>query len=111
MGITTTSFSTRSWMQLMKTSIVVDPQFPCRNTCLVLGLMLAGIVNATEPMKPELKSTQPRKALQEFRSQNLIMYTDLPQAEAEAAVKRLEQTLDFAIRYWGKELRGQIECY
>jgi len=41
----------------------------------------------------------------------LRVRTDLPEGEMTALCARLERALQFAERYWGRELRGQIECY
>lgn len=66
-----------------------------------------GLVTAAEPTP--MPPTQ--NSLREYRSQFLVVYTDLPEAEAKPAIKNLEKTLGYAAKYWGQDPRGQIECY
>jgi hypothetical protein len=63
-----------------------------------------------QPTKQEAKHDT-AGVIREYKSSRLRVWTDLPATEAEAIYKRLEQTLQFAARYWGKEPKGQIECY
>lgn len=49
--------------------------------------------------------------IHEYRSSHLHVRTDLPQQEAESLYIRLEQTLRYASRYWGKPPNGQIQCF
>lgn len=65
----------------------------------------------TEPGDEPGTATQTPASLREYRSQFLVVYTDLPPDEAKRAVQNLERTLSFASRYWGQDPRGQIECY
>lgn len=55
--------------------------------------------------------TSVRRPLLDYRSNHLNVRTDLAEDEAAALYARLERTLKFAARYWGREPRGQIECY
>ena len=79
-----------------------------RTVLFVAALFNAALLNATEPIP---KPLQQQKSLREYRSQYLVVYTDLPEADAKPAIKSLERTLTFAARYWGQDPRGQIECY
>ena len=63
-----------------------------------------------QPTKQEAKHDT-AGVIREYKSSRLRVLTDLPAPEAEAIYKRLEQTLQFAARYWGKAPKGQIECY
>lgn len=49
--------------------------------------------------------------IRQHKSSRLLVHTDLPEVEAEALYNRLEETLRFAARYWGRTPKGQIECY
>lgn len=53
----------------------------------------------------------PRRAPQEFTSKNFVLHTDLPEAEAQQVLERLETTLAQISRYWGRRPRQQVECY
>jgi hypothetical protein len=49
--------------------------------------------------------------IREYRSARLFVRTDLSEADAALLYERLEETLRFASRYWGRKSKGQIECY
>ena len=53
----------------------------------------------------------PNSTIREYRSSRLHVQTDLPAVDAELLYKRLEETLQFAARYWGRQPKGQIDCY
>lgn len=65
---------------------------------------------ADEPTTQNAKQAT-ASSIREYKSSSLRVRTDLPLADAELLYKRLEQTLQFAARYWGREPKGQIECY
>jgi hypothetical protein len=67
-------------------------------------LLLANVQAQT----PSETSTRPKL---EYRSNRLHVWTDLEPHKAKALFARLEKTLQFAARYWGRDPRGQIECY
>jgi hypothetical protein len=46
-----------------------------------------------------------------FRSQQLILTTDLPEEQAKALLAETQKMLDFVAAYWKRPLRGPIECY
>ncbi|MBP88212.1 MAG: hypothetical protein CMJ64_16095 [Planctomycetaceae bacterium] len=56
-------------------------------------------------------STSAHRQVLDYKSKRLHVQTDLAPAEAEALYARLEETLKFAAKYWGRDPRGQIECY
>ncbi|MBI2479217.1 MAG: hypothetical protein HYV60_11460, partial [Planctomycetia bacterium] len=68
------------------------------------------MVVSDEPNTQEAKQDT-AKPIQEYKSSHLRVRTDLPIADAKLLYQRLEKTLQFAARYWGKEPKGQIECY
>lgn len=47
----------------------------------------------------------------DYRSKNFLVHTDLPKAEAEDLLKRLETMLGIISRYWGRPNRQTIECF
>jgi len=49
--------------------------------------------------------------IREYRSPRLHVRTDLPVTDAESLYERLEETLQFASRYWGRNPKGQINCF
>jgi hypothetical protein len=80
--------------------------------CLLvsLGWLHPEIAVSDEPTTRETKQAA-ASIIREYKSSSLRVRTDLPQADAELLYARLEQTLQFAARYWGREPKGQIECY
>ncbi len=50
-------------------------------------------------------------AVQEYRTANFKVFTDLPEAEARDLMNRLEVMLTLISRYWGMPNRKTIECY
>ncbi|MEX0819971.1 MAG: hypothetical protein WD070_10285, partial [Pirellulaceae bacterium] len=66
--------------------------------------------NAEPPIKQDAKPAA-ATTIREYRSSRLLVRTDLPAGEAESLYARLEETLSFASRYWGKKSKGQIHCY
>jgi len=78
---------------------------------MLLATLGGGRLAATEPNPSAAKPAMPTKALTEYRSKNLLVFTDLPPDEAKKAIQNLERTLNHAAKYWGQEPRGQIECY
>ncbi|MBI3467997.1 MAG: hypothetical protein HY000_33740 [Planctomycetes bacterium] len=47
----------------------------------------------------------------DYQSRHLLVHTDLPEAEAQKLLVRLEATLTAISDYWQSPLRGMIECY
>lgn len=84
-------------------------------TCLLSWLLGCPPCSADEPAQPPAAQPPPRpsasRPLCDYKSKHLQVRTDLAQDEADALFARLEQTLLFAARYWGREPRGQIECF
>src|SRR5687768_8443551 len=69
-----------------------------RYACLVLAILSACEVVtptalATDLAEPVLQPARSRNGLQEYRSQYLIVFTNLPPDQAKPAIKRLERTL------------------
>ncbi len=63
-----------------------------------------------EPNEPDTNLAA-AGVIREYRSSRLHVRTDLSATDAEALYERLEETLQFAARYWGRPQRGQIDCY
>jgi hypothetical protein len=57
------------------------------------------------------KADGSRSAPAEHRSKHFLLHSDLPKAEAEALLVRLESMLQFISGYWGRPLAGRIECF
>ncbi len=47
----------------------------------------------------------------EYRSQRIVLYTDLPADKAKTWLADLERVLDFAAEHWKRPSRGLIECH
>ena len=47
----------------------------------------------------------------DYRSKNFLVHTDLPSAEAQRLLARLETMLGHMTRYWGRPNRKIVECY
>lgn len=80
---------------------------------LIVGfscLLFSPALSADEPVDTPASSAE-RRPILDYRSNRLHVRTDLGAADAKALYARLEETLRFASRYWGRDLRGQIECY
>lgn len=71
--------------------------------------VLAETVPAAPPQAATAAAAS--RPLLNYRSSRLHVRTDLAQVQADALFARLEKTLRFAARYWGREPRGQIKCY
>jgi len=74
----------------------------CSPSCLFL---------LAEAQEQAPSTTPVARPILEYKSNHLHVRTDLEQDEAEALYARLEKTVQFAARYWGRDSRGQIECY
>lgn len=77
---------------------------------VVICWALTDTVVSDEPTAQEA-DRDTAAVIREYKSSRLRVQTDLPKADAELLYKRLEETLQFAARYWGREPKGQIECY
>lgn len=73
-------------------------------------LFLCSVSLAVEPPSAE-PPTPSGERLIDYKSKRLRVRTDLPRQKADALFTRLEETLEFASRYWGRTPRGQIKCY
>ena len=71
---------------------------------LLVALLSQWPVFAAEPVAAAGKPA-------DFRSQNFLVHTDVPPAEAKALLERLETMLKLISGYWGREPSGIIECY
>ncbi|MCA9123495.1 MAG: hypothetical protein H6822_03255 [Planctomycetaceae bacterium] len=78
--------------------------------CLYLAVLAINVARGEEV---NTQGTTPRAAavVRQYKSARLFVRTDLPAAKADALYDRLEETLRFASRYWGRTPKGQIECY
>lgn len=81
-----------------------------RCTCYLLALLCCHAPDSANSEEPQEQATTPA-TIREYRSSRLHVRTDLSAADAEALYGRLEETLQFAARYWGKKPRGQIDCF
>lgn len=94
----------------MKTNTVASLLFRAL-VGIAVGLFLGhGRTQGAEPGAPP-SAGPPVSRLREYRTPSLILITDLPEAQAKAAIGNLQRTLAQAAKYWGQEPRGQIECY
>ena len=57
--------------------------------------------------KPETSTSGPR----DYKSNNFLMHTDLPEKDAQDLLERLEKMLTLISRYWGQPNRQTIECF
>ena len=73
------------------------------------GLLLVAATAGAED--PRVEAAAPAVVLREYKSPNLHVHTDLAEEDAQRLFARLEMTLKFAARYWGRAPRGQIDCY
>lgn len=80
--------------------------------CL-LALLCCPANRSAVSEEPNRQDAKPAEAgvIREYRSSRLHVRTDLTGTDAESLYERLEETLRFAARYWGKPQRGQIECF
>ncbi len=49
--------------------------------------------------------------IRDVRSAHFLVHTDLPPGEANELMERLETMLRLISTYWGRPMRGVIECY
>jgi len=70
---------------------------------LSLAAALVGISSAV------VAQDRPKPA--EYRSERVVLYTDLPAEKAKEWLAELEKVLDFAVAHWQRPSRGLIECY
>src|SRR5262245_63010284 len=47
----------------------------------------------------------------DYRSERVVLHTDLPAEKAKTWLAELEKVLDFAANHWKRPSRGLIECY
>jgi hypothetical protein len=72
---------------------------------LVIGCLVIGYFHAVV-FQPALAQ---EGSLVTYRSKRFVVRTDLSQAQADAALTRLEQLVDQLEAYWGKPTKGPIE--
>jgi hypothetical protein len=70
----------------------------------------AGEVQAQTPGKAE-ESEAAARPIRDVRSRHFLVHTDLSPGEADDFVERLETMLGQISTYWGRPMRGVIECY
>ena len=80
------------------------------SACFVGERMLANEVGVL-PAASTDSSSAINGGLTEYRSRHFVMHSDLPLDEAEEVLLRMEGTLKFASKYWGRQQRGEILCY
>src|SRR5262245_27778995 len=76
---------------------------PARVSCLffVAGLLLGH--------QAQLEADDATVA--DYRSERVVLHTDLPAEKAKTWLAELEKVLDFAANHWKRPSRGLIECY
>ena len=74
-------------------------------------LVVALIVDPSVGAEPVAEKQPVSPSAVRYTSRHLIVHTDLPPAKAQDLIDRLERTLLFAARYWGRESSRPIECY
>jgi hypothetical protein len=47
----------------------------------------------------------------DFRSRHFLLHTDLPERDAKALLEKLELLLAEISTYWGRPMKGRIECF
>jgi hypothetical protein len=47
----------------------------------------------------------------DYRSERVLLHTDLPADKAKELLAELEKVIDFAAEYWKRPSRGLVECY
>ena len=67
-------------------------------------------VHAQTSLKPEETETE-AYVVRDVCSRHFLIHTDLSPDEADDFVERLETMLGQISRYWGRPVRGVIECY
>lgn len=70
--------------------------------------------SGNEPCRPAYAADDPLQSPiepKDYRSRHVIVHTDLPEADAQQLMTRLEATLTAISEYWQRPLRGTIECY
>jgi hypothetical protein len=82
----------------------------CVSSPLVLAAWCLAVATGSQQLSaaPQADAAGPRQFL---RSANLTLYTDLPAADANALLERLESMLGTVSNYWRRPLRGTIQCY
>ena len=68
--------------------------------CLLISTAVSSTIAIAEQNKPTV-----------FESKYLVVHTDLPADKAKQLLLRMEQTLKFASKYWGRNPARRIECY
>ncbi len=83
-----------------------------------LAVGLVGLLAQCRP--PQTQAETPGKSLRDeftppsardVRSRNFLLHTDLSDREANDLVEELETELRQISTYWGRPMRGTIECY
>lgn len=78
----------------------------------VLGLTLGSASSSTAQSRSARNGAAPTVAQPaDFRSEHFLLHTDLPTADAQQLLDRLETMLGLISSYWGRPLAGIIECY
>ena len=82
----------------------------CYSKLVVSTVLYLVMVAASRPLSAD-EQDQAAGQRQFSRSANFSLYTDLPTAEANALLERLEATLLTMSEYWRRPLRGTIQCF
>lgn len=71
----------------------------------------AGIGKSVTSSKAKKEQIKGGTGPADFTSKNFLIHTDLPPAEAQDLLKKLEIMLALIAEYWGRPPSGIIECY
>lgn len=88
---------------------VRSPRTFSRLMSVILALACS-CCSADEPAQ-QAESAQQAGARNNYRTSHFSVWTDLPAAEAQQLVDRLEDTLTKAESYWKRPQRGSVQCF
>jgi hypothetical protein len=78
---------------------------------LLFGCLVACDVTQAQVPRGKVPRTHTAREVHKVRSRNFLVHTDLPLDQANSLVAQLERMLDSIATYWGRPMRGVIECY
>jgi hypothetical protein len=78
---------------------------------VLFGCLVAHGVTQAQVQRGQVPCAQAACQVHDVRSPRFLVHTDLPLDQANRLVVRLERLLDLLAAYWGRPMRGAIECY
>ncbi len=78
---------------------------------VLFGCLVARDVTQAQVQREKVPCTHAACKVHEVRSRHFLVHTDLPSDQVNSLVARLERMLDLIATYWGRPMRGVIECY